>query len=74
MTFLEKIQTHKGDLIRINVTCRKANSLNGEVGMICCMTPSHAADGSGVVMSLFIDGSVKFVLIYEGEVQFLEGP
>jgi len=70
MTFLEKMQAHKGGLIRVKTGWRQGLDLvNGKVGMVCDST-----DGGSRLLtrvSLLIDGKISHFLLYEKDVEFL---
>jgi len=78
MTFLEKMQAHKGELIKVNSGCRVIRDfMNGEVGMVCDATVESwwsTIKNPCIKVSLFIDGRALSVFLYESEVQFLKGP
>jgi len=70
MTFSQKMRTHVGDLVKVNLAdFRSQNFLNGKIGVVC----GAAVGGQvGVMAALFIDGKIHHVLLYQEEVQFLE--
>jgi len=80
MTFLEKLQTHEGGLIRINATdpftgqvsSDAVGLLNGKIGVIKSSLPRHHRRALRAVVTLFIEGTLRTLLLYEREVEFLE--
>jgi len=83
MTFFEKLQAHEGGLVRLNpvmsrFTLKSSELLSGKIGMICDAANSRLLDGwigeeGPVWMILLINGSTREALLYEDEVEFLEG-
>jgi len=71
MTFFDKLQAHKGGLIKVNLSGREQNLLNGEIGMICGVTHTGGL-GEVTWVTLLIDGKVNDFLLLEDEVEFLK--
>jgi len=70
MTFLEKLQAHKGGLIKITIYDAQETRLDG-IGMICGVELSTLGRRDRRWVSLLIDGSVQRFLLNEEDVQFL---
>jgi len=80
VTFFEKLQDHKGGLIRINPVMNlrldrvNADLLLGKVGIICDVKQAFLVGPSYAWVSLFINGKVEEAFLHKNEVEFLQGP
>jgi len=75
MTFLKKLQEHRGGLVRLNISFLRPTALrllSGKIGVVCSASRSPATFGA-VHVCLFIDGKIHDDFFYDGEVEFLEG-
>jgi len=72
MTFLERLQSHVGGLIKFKLTDESVgghSSLNGKVGMICALSQQVSSRWAWV--TLLIDGNARETLLHESEAEFL---
>jgi len=75
-TFFEKLRAHEGGLVKLDISggpWKSRHPLSGKTGMVCSVDVVGRT-GTAAKVSLFIDGKVRTVYLYEDEVQFLEGP
>jgi len=73
VTFIQKLQEHRGGLVRLNVGHPYKGVQAGDVGMIC---DEQVLGDRGEVPSLawvtlFINGSVERYLLHETDIQLL---
>jgi len=85
MTFYQKLQAHRDGLVKVNaptlwiINQGPTGRLNGKIGIIHAVCRqrifigSNGRDGA-IDVTLFIDGNVHTVILYEEDVEFLEGP
>ena len=80
MTFVEKLKRHKDGLVRLNAEgpwflgFGPPQHLLGKIGTVVEVDGFVGVVTVGAHLTLFIDGNVYAVLLYEREFEFLQGP
>jgi hypothetical protein len=68
-TFEQRLKSHTGGLVRVFDEAKVDRSLRGKIGLL--MSARHLYTRGPVRVELLIDGSVKKLLLYPSELEFL---
>jgi hypothetical protein len=75
--FRERLQSHQGGLVRVLYSERRrlymtAREVHGKIGLLVSLkSTDYSYSIDSAMVELLIDGSVKMILLYPGELEFL---
>jgi hypothetical protein len=74
-SFHEKLNSHVGGLVRVRCDDGYANSLNGKIGLLMSASEGRRSAirdcGAPMQIEVLIDGSVRILLLYPQELEFI---